>query len=155
MLLEGRKGKSILLLQGGESAQKKGSWMIHRILRQQQMPAIGLKCGLDWSHPSGRKSSTGMAPSILRQLWELLDKAADIVPVKYAWRHFGNPISFKSAHLEHYHTENNVQDQHHDQYIQPQSSMPKNNCHYHFQNHDNLQLPGTFTSDFVPLPLGQ
>ena len=84
MLLVGRQGESRLLLQGGESAQKKGSW-IHsgrKILRQQEKPA---KCkdfkntGLDWSHPSG-KSRTGMVLSILRQLGELLDKAVDIVP---------------------------------------------------------------------------
>ena len=43
----------------------------------------GNRNGLDWSHPSGRKSSTGMAPSILRQLGELLHKAADIIPGKY------------------------------------------------------------------------
>ena len=52
----------------------------------------GLKGGMGWSHPSGRKSTACMAVSILRQLGELLDKAADIVPVKYVWRHLGNPI---------------------------------------------------------------
>ena len=52
----------------------------------------GLKGGMGWSHPSGRKSSARMAVSILRQLGELLDKPVHIVPGKYVWRHFGNPI---------------------------------------------------------------
>ena len=43
-----------------------------------------------WTHPSGRKSSTGMAISILRQLGELLHKAVDIVPGKYGWEDQGN-----------------------------------------------------------------
>ena len=34
-----------------------------------------------WTHPSVRKSGTCMLVSILRQLWELFDKAAYIVPV--------------------------------------------------------------------------
>ena len=36
---------------------------------------------LFWSHPSERKSSTGMACSILWQLGELLDEATDVIPV--------------------------------------------------------------------------
>ena len=94
MFLEGRRGESRPLLQGGGSAQKKGSWF-HLFLRQQQKPAEcrGLKGGLGWSHPSGRKSCAGMAVSFLRQLGELLDKPVDIVPGKYVWRHFGNLIS--------------------------------------------------------------
>ena len=46
----------------------------------------GLKGGMGWSHPSGRKSSARMAVSILRQLGELLDKPAGIVPGKYVWK---------------------------------------------------------------------
>ena len=38
---------------------------------------------MDWSHPSGRKSTASMVVSILRQLGELLDKPVDVVPVKY------------------------------------------------------------------------
>ena len=50
------------------------------------MTIISFKCrttstGLeDQSHPMGRKSSTGMSMSLLRQLGELLDKTFDIVP---------------------------------------------------------------------------
>ena len=50
------------------------------------MTIISLKCrttstGLEHqSHLMGRKSSTGMSMSLLWQLGELLDKAADIVP---------------------------------------------------------------------------
>ena len=44
----------------------------------------------DWSHPSGRKSRTGMTESNLRQLGELLHKAGDIVPGKYDWEDQGN-----------------------------------------------------------------
>ena len=50
------------------------------ILQQQQMPAKYSKDVLGWSHPS-RKSSTGMASSILWQLGELLDEATDVIPV--------------------------------------------------------------------------
>ena len=80
MVLGGRQGESKLLLQGGESAQKKCCLM--SILRPQSMP-VDLVDGLDWSHPSGRKSRTGMAKSTLRQLGELLHKAVDIIPGKY------------------------------------------------------------------------
>ena len=38
---------------------------------------------LDWSHPT--KSSTGMAPSILWQMVEFLNKTADIVPATLWW----------------------------------------------------------------------
>ena len=82
MVEVGRQEKSSLLLQGGESAQKKSCLMC--ILRPQPMPA-DLVDGLGWSHPSGRKSRTGMVISILRQLGELLHKAVDIVPGKYGW----------------------------------------------------------------------
>ena len=53
--------------------------VVHCVLRQQQVPA-DLEGGLGWSHPSVRKSSTGMPKSILWQLGELLDKTADVVP---------------------------------------------------------------------------
>ena len=92
MVVGGSQEESSLLHQGEESAQKVSS--VVYILRQQEIPA-GLKGGLGWSHPSGRKSSADMGVSILRQLGELLDKPVDVIPVKYVyWRHFGNPISW-------------------------------------------------------------
>ena len=42
-----------------------------------------------WSHLSCRKSSTGMVPSVLWQLWELLHKAVYTVPAT---------LSFNEAH---------------------------------------------------------
>ena len=87
MVLGGRGGKSRLLLQGEGSARKKW-WSLGRILPQPEAPA-GFKGGTlqAWvkSHPSCRKSSTGMEFSILGQLGELLDKAADIVPATLFW----------------------------------------------------------------------
>ena len=80
MVLGGRQVESSLLLQGGGSVQKMCILMF--VLQPPQMPAR-LKDGLGWSHPSGRKSTTGMAISILRQLGELLHKAVDIIPGKY------------------------------------------------------------------------
>ena len=68
---------SSLLRQREECKQMKVCWIRPPILPQQQTPA---ECGLGWSHPSGRKSSTGMVPSILRQFGELLDKTVDVVP---------------------------------------------------------------------------
>ena len=65
---------SRMFRQREECKQMKDRW----ILRQQQTPA---ECGLGWSHPSGRKNSTGMAVSILRQFGELLDKTVYVVPV--------------------------------------------------------------------------
>ena len=54
-----------------------------------------------WSYPRSRKNSAGREESFLRQLGELLDKAVDIVPVKYAWMHFGNPTYLASFNHNH------------------------------------------------------
>ena len=35
------------------------------------------------SHPGGRQSSTGMVPSTLRKLGELLNKTINVVPAKH------------------------------------------------------------------------
>ena len=98
ILVGGMQGESRLLLQGGESQQKKCRLMW--FLRQREMPAgTDLKGGLDWTHPSGRKSGTCMVFSPLRQLWELLDKAAYIVPVSdksQSWSNYSLSSSSKS-----------------------------------------------------------
>ena len=100
MLLEGRRGESRMFRQREDSKQMKVCW-IRPILQQQQTPA---ECGLGWSHPSGRKNSTGMVTSILRQFGELLDKTAGVVPATLSWwireyvgwvLTFEMPIAFK------------------------------------------------------------
>ena len=55
---------------------------------------------MSWTHPCGRKSSTGWAISILRQSRELLDKPTDIISAnircwakEYVLVWFGNPIN--------------------------------------------------------------
>ena len=83
---------------------------IHSSGNHKSLQWRGLKGGMDWSHPSGRKSSACMAPSILQQLGELLDKPVDIIPGKM----FGGileilSLDFKSAHLELYHNKGKVQ----------------------------------------------
>ena len=99
MVVEEMQEESSLFHQGGGPAQKKCSLTF--VLRQQQMPAGLVRLvrfpnpycvsqlenltRLGWSHPSGRKSTTGMGISILRQLGELLHKADGIVAGKCVW----------------------------------------------------------------------
>ena len=55
MFLEGRQGESIPLLQGGGSAQKKGSCWIHQFLRQPRVPENVLHVGWSGLTPVGRE----------------------------------------------------------------------------------------------------